>query len=70
MQDFEDNENGENSEEYEDEKIEQMIIESGLLIKTLANLLVKKGVLRQEEIDEEMDRLYDEMEEMEEAEEE
>lgn len=70
MQDFEDHENGENSEEYEDEQIEQMIIESGLLIRSLANLLVKKGVLRQEEIDEEMDRLYDEMEEMEESEEE
>lgn len=70
MQDFEDNENNENGEEYEDEQIEQMIIESGLLIRSLANLLVKKGVLRQEEIDEEMDRLYDEMEEMEEAEEE
>jgi len=70
MQDFEDNENNENGEEYEDEQIEQMIIESGLLIRSLANLLVKKGVFRQEEIDEEMDRLYDEMEEMEEAEEE
>lgn len=70
MQDIEDNDNGENGEEYEDEQIEQMIIESGLLIRSLANLLVKKGVLRQEEIDEEMDRLYDEMEEMEEAEEE
>jgi len=70
MQDFEDNENGENGEEYEDEQIEQMIIESGLLIRSLANLLVKKGVLRQEEIDEEMDRLYDAMEEMEEAEDE
>jgi len=70
MQSFEDNENGENGEEYEDEQIEQMIIESGLLIRSLGNLLVKKGVLRQEEIDEEMDRLYDEMEEMEEAEEE
>lgn len=70
MQDFDDNENGENGEEYEDEQIEQMIIESGLLIRSLANLLVKKGVLAQEDIDEEMDRLYDAMEEMDEAEDE
>lgn len=50
-------------EEYEeDEHIEQMIIENGILLHSLATLLVKKGILKQEEIDAEMDRLYDEME--------
>ena len=46
----------------EDEQIEQMIIENGILLHSLAALLVRKGVLKQEEIDAEMDRLYDEME--------
>ena len=52
-----------NDAEYEDdeEQIEQMIIENGILLHSLATLLVKKGVLKQEEIDAEMDRLYDEM---------
>lgn len=53
-----------NGADYEDddEQIEQMIIENGILLHSLATLLVKKGVLAQEEIDAEMDRLYDEME--------
>jgi hypothetical protein len=50
-------------EEFEDdEQIEQMIIDNGILLHSLATLLVRKGVLKQEEIDAEMDRLYDEME--------
>jgi len=49
-------------DEYEDEQIEQMIIDNGILLHSLAALLVRKGVLKQEEIDAEMDRLYDEME--------
>jgi hypothetical protein len=48
--------------EDDDEQIEQMIIENGILLHSLAALLVRKGVLKQEEIDAEMDRLYDEME--------
>ena len=40
----------------------QMIIENGILLHSLAALLVRKGILKQEEIDAEMDRLYDEME--------
>ena len=53
-----------NDAEYEDdeEQIEQMIIENGILLHSVATLLVKKGILKQEEIDAEMDRLYDEME--------
>jgi hypothetical protein len=48
-------------EDY-DEQIEQMIIENGVLLQSLSALLVKKGILKQEEIEAEMDRLYDEME--------
>lgn len=48
--------------EDEDEQIEQMIIDNGVLLHSLATLLVRKGILTQEEIDGEMDRLYDEME--------
>ena len=49
-------------DEYDDEHIEQMIIDNGILLHSLATLLVRKGILKQEEIDSEMDRLYDEME--------
>lgn len=49
-------------DDYEDEHIEQMIIDNGILLHSLAALLVKKGILKQEEIDAEMDRLYEEME--------
>jgi hypothetical protein len=51
-----------NEDDYEDEQIEQMIIDNGILLHSLATLLVRKGILKQEEIDAEMDRLYDEME--------
>jgi hypothetical protein len=47
--------------EDDDEQIEQMIIENGILLHSIATLLIKKGVLKQEEIDAEMDRLYEEM---------
>jgi hypothetical protein len=52
----------EDDDDYEDEQIEQMIIDNGILLHSLATLLVRKGILKQEEIDAEMDRLYDEME--------
>ena len=55
-------------EEYE-EQIERMIVENGMMLRGLANLLVRKGLVSQEELDEEMDRLYDEMEEYEEEDE-
>ena len=60
MDDIEKNTDGEF--EDDDEQIEQMIIENGILLHSLATLLVRKGILKQEEIDAEMDRLYDEME--------
>jgi hypothetical protein len=51
------------AEEYEgDEQIEQMILENGILLQSLSTLLVRKGILTQEEIETEMDRLFDEME--------
>lgn len=49
-------------EEDVEEQIEQMIMENGMLVHTLATLLVRKGIIRQEEIDTEMDKLYDEVE--------
>lgn len=56
-----DTENPDNGDEF-DEQFEQMLIENGVLVHALAALLVRKGILKQEEIDAEMDRLYDEME--------
>jgi hypothetical protein len=61
MDDIERNDDDGSDEEY-DEQIEQMIIENGILLHSLAALLVRKGILKQEEIDAEMDKLYDEME--------
>jgi len=46
----------------DDDQFEQMIVENSILLHSLAALLVRKGVLKQEEIDAEMDKLYDEME--------
>jgi len=48
--------------EDEDEQFEQMIIENNILLHSIAGLLVRKGVLKQDEIEEEMDKLYDEIE--------
>ena len=58
---MDDTERDGNGEEFE-EQFEQMLIENGVLVHALAALLVRKGILKQEEIDSEMDRLYDEME--------
>ena len=56
-------ERDDDAEEYEDdEHIEQMIIDNGILLHSLSALLVRKGVLKQEELDAEMERLYQEME--------
>ena len=59
MDDIERNDNGADDD---DDQFEQMIIENGILLHSLAALLVRKGILKQEEIDSEMDKLYDEME--------
>lgn len=47
-------------DDYE-EQIEQMMIENGMLLHAVVNLLLKKGVIKQEEIDAEMDKLYEEV---------
>lgn len=47
------------------EQIEQMVMENGMLVHSIAALLVQKGVLKQEEIDAEMQKLYDQIEEFE-----
>ena len=48
-------------EEYE-EQVEQMLIENGMMIHTVVNLLIRKGVIKQDEVESEMERLYQEME--------
>lgn len=58
---MDDTERNDGEFEDDDEQIEQMIIDNGILLHSLATLLVRKGVLTQEEIDAEMDRIYDEM---------
>ncbi len=52
----------EGEEEEDDDQLEQMIIDNGILLHSVAALLVRKGVLLQEELEAEMDKLYDEME--------
>ena len=46
----------------DDEQFEQMIVENSILLHGIAALLVSKGIIKQEEIDAEMDKLYEEME--------
>jgi hypothetical protein len=58
MDDIERNDNGAD----DDDQFEKMIIENSILLHSLAALLVRKGILKQEEVDAEMDKLYDEME--------
>src|SRR5205809_7643882 len=58
MDDIERNDNGAD----DDDQFEQMIIENSILLHSLAALLVRKGILKQDEVDAEMDKLYDEME--------
>ena len=62
MDDIERNDN----DADDDDQFEQMIIENSILLHSLAALLVRKGILKQEEIDDEMDKLYEEMEKFEE----
>ena len=50
-----------NDDEYDDQ-IEQVIMENGMMIHSVINLLVRKGVIKQEEIDTEMEKLNEEME--------
>ena len=49
--------NTEEDEDFEDEPLEQML----MLLNSVVKLLVSKGILTQEEIETEMDNLYDEL---------
>lgn len=51
-------------DDYE-EQIEQMMIENGMLLHAVVNVLVRKGIIAQDEIDAEIDKLYDEMDQYE-----
>lgn len=52
-----------------DEQLEQMILDNGILLHALINVLQKKGVFLKNELEEEVERLYAEMERMEESDE-
>jgi hypothetical protein len=59
---MDDIEHTDNGSDDDDEQFEQMIVENSVLLHSIAALLVRKGILKQEELDDEMDKLYDEME--------
>jgi hypothetical protein len=52
-------------EEMEDEEfenqLEQMIVENGMLIQAVMNILLKKGVITEDEVDRELEGLYKEL---------
>lgn len=54
-----------NEDEYEG-SMEQMLVENSLLLHAAVNMLIRKGILDREELDAEIDRLYEEIEEGEE----
>lgn len=51
-----------NEDDFEDQ-IEDLILENGILTQALINLLVRKGILTQEEITDEVQVLYGDAEE-------
>jgi hypothetical protein len=51
-----------NGEDYED-RIEDLILENGMLTQALLNLLIAKGILTQEELAGEVEKLYGNAEE-------
>ncbi|MGK2856836.1 MAG: hypothetical protein ACSLFQ_06490 [Thermoanaerobaculia bacterium] len=52
-------------EEMEDEEfesqLEQMIVENGMLIQAVMNILLRKGVITEDEVDGELETLYKEL---------
>jgi len=52
-------------EEMEDEELEsqleQMIVENGMLIQAVMNILLRKGVITEDEVDKELETLYKEL---------
>jgi hypothetical protein len=59
--DMDDMDRDDDVEEYDDDQLENIIIDHGILLNSIAALLVRKGILKQEEIEAEMERLEDEM---------
>ena len=55
------------SEDFEDQ-LEQMVFDNSVLLHALTEVLIRKGVLEQDELEEELNRLYKETEELEEQE--
>ena len=51
-----------NEDDFEDQ-IEDLILENGILTQALINLLVRKGILTQDEITDEVQVLYGDVEE-------
>ncbi|MCM2315795.1 MAG: hypothetical protein NDJ92_11680 [Thermoanaerobaculia bacterium] len=52
-------------EEMEDEEfesqLEQMIVENGMLIQSVMNILLRKGIITEDEVDRELETLYKEL---------
>ena len=52
-------------EEMEDEEfesqLEQMIVENGMLIQSVMNILLRKGIITEDEVDKELEALYKEL---------
>jgi hypothetical protein len=46
-----------------DEQLSQMIVDNGVLLHALVNILFRKGIITQEELDAEASRLFDESDE-------
>ncbi len=55
-------------EDFEDlddfeEQVEQLVLENGILLHAVVNLLVKNGVISREDLDGEIEKLYQQAEE-------
>jgi hypothetical protein len=53
------------SEDFEDQ-LEQVVFDNSVLLHALTEVLIKKGIINQEELEEELNRLYKETEALEE----
>ena len=47
-------------EEFESQ-LEQMIVENGMLIQSVMNILLRKGIITEDEVDKELETLYKEL---------
>ena len=44
-----------------DNQLEQMIVENGMLIQAVMNILLRKGLITEDEVDRELESLYKEL---------